>query len=196
VGAWILFNTLGWLEVTIWQMLGPLILILVGGTVLAHAFRRERPARPSRPERPWGHASDGLGATPPPAVPQLGASAIPLESDPGGVVSLFTVMGEAKRASNDKPFRGGEMTAFMGGCVLDLRQASMDPGQEAVVNILAVMAGHEIWVPSGWAVAMDVVPLLGGVDDKRLPPLEPLPPDPPRLRLRGFVLMGGIVIRN
>jgi hypothetical protein len=129
-------------------------------------------------------------------VPQLGASAIPLESDPGGVVSLFTVMGEAKRASNDKPFRGGEMTAFMGGCVLDLRQASMDPGQEAVVNILAVMAGHEIWVPSGWAVAMDVVPLLGGVDDKRLPPLEPLPPDPPRLRLRGFVLMGGIVIRN
>ena len=42
----------------------------------------------------------------------------------------------------------------------------------------------------------DVVPLLGGVDDKRLPPIEALPEPSPRLRLRGFVLMGGVVIKN
>ena len=45
--------------------------------------------------------------------------------------ALVAVMGEAKRASNDQPFRGGEMTAVMGGCVLDLRQATIAPGDEA-----------------------------------------------------------------
>ena len=36
------------------------------------------------------------------------------------------------------------------------------------------MAGHEIWVPTSWTVLSDVVPIIGGVDDKRLPPLEAL----------------------
>lgn len=202
VGTWILLNTLGWLEVTIWQMIGPLILILIGGTVLTHALR-QRSSRLDLPLRPEDANGAWHGETHPstPAAGSLPGVAgappgLPLQSDPGGVVSLFTVMGEAKRASNDKPFRGGEMTAIMGGCVLDLRQATVEPGHEAIVNILAVMAGHEIWVPSGWTVALDVVPLLGGVDDKRLPPLEPLTQHAPRLRLKGLVLMGGIVIRN
>lgn len=200
VGTWMLLNTLGWLDVTIGQMLGPLILILIGGVVLSHALRQRRPPAHGLPPQGTTYTL-GESNGPPPAVPPLPgmpprrAGPAP-QNNPDGMVSLFTVMGEAKRASNDKPFRGGEMTAFMGGCVLDLRQAAMEPGQESIINILAVMAGHEIWVPAGWAVAMDVVPLLGGVDDKRLPPIEPLPPDPPRLRLKGFVLMGGIVIRN
>lgn len=199
VGAWLLLNTLGWLHVTIWQMIGPLILILIGGTLLMHALR-ERPPRPSRPFFPPAAPSGGLGPAPgvaagASALPNGGA-AIPAQSDPAGVVSLFTVMGEAKRASYDNPFRGGDMTAFMGGCVLDLRQAVIEPGQEATVSILAIMAGHEISVPAGWAVALDVVPLLGGVDDKRLPPLEAIREDAPRLRLKGFILMGGLVIRN
>ena len=105
-------------------------------------------------------------------------------------------MGEAKRSSNDKPFLGGEMTAFMGGCVLDLRQAEIPPGGTASLNILAVMAGHEIWVPQGWIVASDVIPLLGGVDDKRLPPLAQAGSDAPRLVLKGFVLMGGVVVKT
>lgn len=199
VGTWILLNALGWLHVTIWQMIGPLILILIGGTLLMHALRERRPPDraaawpPLPPGGPAGAVAGAASGTP--ALPNGGA-AIPVQNDPAGLVSLFTVMGEAKRASNDKPFRGGEMTAFMGGCVLDLRQAAIEPGQEASVNILAIMAGHEIWVPSTWAVALDVVPMLGGVDDKRLPPLEPLREDAPRLRLKGFILMGGLVIRN
>jgi hypothetical protein len=194
VGVWMLLNMLGWIQVTFWQLIAPLVLIAIGTSVVMHAMRRDtsRWARPSRPSRP---ASPGLHPPPMPGTPR-GPEAEPLRSEPGGFVTLFTIMGQSKRASSDKPFRGGEMTAFMGGCVLDLRQATIPPGEVAVVNLLAVMAGHEIWVPPGWAVNCEVVPLLGGIDDKRLPPIEPLPDNAPRLRLKGVVLMSGVVIKT
>jgi hypothetical protein len=49
-------------------------------------------------------------------------------------------------------------------------------------------------------VGLDVMPILGNVEDKRLPALDltPRPPNeaPPRLVLRGVVVMGGVTIRN
>jgi hypothetical protein len=188
IGFWLLLNALGILSVSLGDLVVPLVLILIGATLVSRTLKGtgfERPARPSR----------GIEARIP-DVPSIPLTAGTPRSEASGRVSLFTIMGEAKRASNDRPFRGGEMTAFMGGCVLDLRQAELGLGEQATINILAVMAGHEIWVPSGWVVLSDVVPLLGGMDDKRLPPLTPVPPDAPRLLLKGFVLMGGVVVKN
>jgi hypothetical protein len=91
------------------------------------------------------------------------------------------------------------MTSVMGGCVLDLRQAIVAPGAEAVVNVFAFMGGHEVVVPSGWTVIPDVVPILGAVEDKRLSAIV----DPtlagvaaPRLVLRGMVMLGGLTIKS
>ncbi len=114
--------------------------------------------------------------------------------------SLFAVLAESKRMVVGEPFTGASMTALMGGCVLDLRQALLAPGQEAVVDVFGIMAGHEIIVPAGWAVVPDVVNFLAEVDDKRLPPLidpsvTPGRP-PPRLVLRGFLLMAGTTIKS
>jgi hypothetical protein len=192
IGFWLLLNALGLMAVSLGDMVVPLVLILIGATLVSRTLRGSGPQRPPRPQRPG--LDTGMRAVPPvpPVPPVVGVP----RSDASGRVSLFAMMGEAKRASNDNPFRGGEMTAVMGGCVLDLRQAQMAPGDQAVLNILAVMAGHEIWVPQGWTVASDVVPLLGGTDDKRLPPLAPVPPDAPKLLLKGFVLMGGVVVKN
>jgi hypothetical protein len=102
------------------------------------------------------------------------------------------------------------MTAFMGGCQLDLRAATIPPGEESVIDVLALMGGLEVWVPGGWTVVSQVVPIMGGVEDKRLPmPAAPVAPmgtpgsessaasaAPARLVLRGYVLMGGLVIKN
>ena len=118
----------------------------------------------------------GLGTIPPPLggsmpAPADGFIGTP-QSDATGRVTLFTIMGEAKRASNDKPFRGGEMTAFMGGCVLDLRQAIIAPGNRRASTCWRSWPAMRFWVPHRWSVVTDVVPLLGGMDDKRLPPIE------------------------
>jgi hypothetical protein len=116
-----------------------------------------------------------------------------------GMGSLMAVMGESKRASTGEPFRGTQMTAVMGGCQLDLRQAVLAPGEEAVIDVFAVMGGHELWVPGGWTVISEVTPIMASVDDKRLSSL-PAPggasEPPPRLLLRGTLLMGGLTIKN
>jgi Domain of unknown function (DUF5668)/Cell wall-active antibiotics response 4TMS YvqF len=174
LGSWLLLNTLGLVRVGFWDLFWPLLLIGLGVKLVMRAMNLD--AR--------GGATAGT--------------------------NLFAVMGEHKRTNSDHPFRGGQMTAFMGGCQLDLRAAAIFPGEEAVIDILAVMGGLEVWVPGSWTVVSQVVPIMGGVEDKRLPmPAVPAVPmgtpgsepsvassAPARLVLRGYVMMGGLVIKN
>ena len=168
VGGWLLLSTLGLVRVGIWELIWPLLLILIGVSLVRQTMRRQS------------------------ARAQAGTT---------GTGSLFAVLSESKRmARGGEPFRGAGMTAIMGGCVLDLRQATMAPGEEAIVDVLAVMGGHEIVVPPAWTVIPDVVPVMAGVEDKRLPvPVDTsVPPAmaPPRLVIRGFLLMAGLTIKS
>jgi predicted membrane protein len=122
-------------------------------------------------------------------------------NDRDNTLAVFAVMGGVKRISTAERFRGGEITALMGGTQIDLRQATIPPGEEAVIDVFVIMGGGEILVPSSWTVVTQLVPVMGGVDDKRLPPLpgsaESLAGRPaPRLVLRGLLLMGGIEIKS
>jgi hypothetical protein len=62
------------------------------------------------------------------------------------------------------------------------------------------MGGCEIFVPTAWTVTTPVVPVMGGIDDKRLAPLpgaDGISARPaPRLVLRGLIMMGGIEIKS
>jgi predicted membrane protein len=114
-------------------------------------------------------------------------------------ITVFAVLSGVKRMSNSTRFRGGDVTAFMGGGQIDLRQAIIPPGEEAVIDVLAVMGGCEIVAPPTWNISTPIVPIMGGVEDKRLPPLPgatdaSLPA--PRLVIRGLVLMGGLEIKS
>jgi predicted membrane protein len=115
-------------------------------------------------------------------------------------LAVFAVLSGVKRTSAAERFRGGEITAFMGGTQIDLRQATIPPGEEAVLDIFVVMGGGEIVVPPSWTVVTALVPIMGGIDDKRLPPLpgaENLGGRPaPRLVLRGLLVMGGFEIKS
>ena len=122
-------------------------------------------------------------------------------ADADTTLAVFAVLSGVKRISTAERFRGGEVTAFMGGAQLDLRQATIPPGEEAVLDIFAVMGGCEIIVPPSWTVVTPLVPVMGGIDDKRLAPLpggaESLGGRPaPRLVLRGLLMMGGIEIKS
>jgi predicted membrane protein len=122
-------------------------------------------------------------------------------TDTDDTLSIFAVMAGVKRSSLSTRFRGGEVTAVMGGYQIDLRQATIPPGEEAVLEIFTLMGGGEIFVPTTWTVATPIVPVMGGIDDKRIPALpgalESVGGKPaPRLVLRGLLMMGGIEIKS
>jgi hypothetical protein len=73
-----------------------------------------------------------------------------------------------------------------------LREATLAPGTEALVDVTTMMGGFEIKVPETWNVIVEIVPFMGGYEDKTRHPTDPAAP---RLRVRGFVMMGGVEIR-
>ena len=111
---------------------------------------------------------------------------------------LFAVMSESRRRFDGKPFDGAYMTAFMGGCVLDLRRAMVPPGETRVVEVFGIMVGHDIKVPQDWNVTLDVTPIMGDVKDKRVPAVTPPPlaGAPPTLIVRGTVVMGELKVTD
>jgi hypothetical protein len=106
--------------------------------------------------------------------------------------SGLAVMGGVARRSSSQAFQGADLTAVMGGCEIDLRQASIAPGTEAVIDVFAFWGGIDIKVPEDWTVVTRVTPLMGGVEDTtRAPQLGNK-----RLVVSGIVVMGGVVVKN
>ena len=122
-------------------------------------------------------------------------------SDGGDHPRLAALMGSAQRASNTKVFNGAEMTAMMGSCLLDLTHAQMSPGAEATVDIFAMMGSVTIRVPDGWTIDTHAIPVMGSIRDDRWPAPK-IDADaaagvgPPRLVLRGLVMMGSIFVKS
>jgi predicted membrane protein len=114
-----------------------------------------------------------------------------LTEDSNAMIRATALLGGVSRGNNSAAFRGGELTAMMGGCEIDLRHASIDG--EAVIDIFALWGGVELRVPPDWTVVSRVTPILGGVDDTTRPPQGATRH---RLVLRGFVVMAGVEIKN
>jgi hypothetical protein len=110
-------------------------------------------------------------------------------------VDVLAVMGRHERVSSASQFRGGQVTAVMGRAELDLRQATLEPGQQADLEVFALMGGLSIRVPEGWEVDVRAVPIMGGIN-RRNRGGAPSVPGAPRVVVRGFIMMGGISIRS
>ena len=204
IGTWLFLNTEGLLSVRLWELFWPVILILIG---LSLVFRtggpRRRRGRFGAPGASGSNPSFGASESFVPNASATSAAAPPVlqYADRSERISMFAVWSSVRRTSAASPFRGGDITAIMGGGQLDLRLATIPPGEEAILDIVAVMGGVEILVPSGWEVSTPIFPFMGGVEDKRFPPL---PADPNavrkesggRLVLRGLVMMGGVHIKS
>jgi predicted membrane protein len=106
-------------------------------------------------------------------------------------LSGLAILSAVVRRNSSQAFAGGDLTAILGGCEIDLRKASISG--EAVMDLFAFWGGIEIRVPEDWTIDPRVTPLMGGFEDKTH---QVQPADSKRLVLRGFAIMGGIVIKN
>jgi class 3 adenylate cyclase len=83
--------------------------------------------------------------------------------------------------------------AVMGGAQLDLRRAEIE-GPEVVITAVAFWGGVQITVPEGFDVDLEGFSFMGGRSLKLRD--VPLVPGSPRIRIRGFSVMGGIDVRS
>lgn len=113
---------------------------------------------------------------------------------PGGTerVDAFALLGGVQRVLRSTDFRGGSVSATLGGCDIDLRQATILDGDTAVLDTLALMGGIEVRVPEDWTVETRGMAVLGGFEDKTRRPLD----DRKKLVVTGLAVMGGVEVKN
>ncbi|VXA92412.1 LiaI-LiaF-like domain-containing protein [Massilia sp. 9I] len=110
--------------------------------------------------------------------------------DGTGVLDVTAILGGFERRVSTPDFRGGEITAVMGGCALDLRNSSIQ--SEAVITVFAFWGGVTLKVPPDWTVVLNGTPIMGGFEEKTIAP----PDNSKRLIVRGYAIMGGVEVRN
>lgn len=164
VGIMMTLKRLGFLYVS-WHTMWPLMLIALGGAVVLKAVTGRRAMAGSVPLKDKNDDSDSI-------------------------VDVTAILGGFERRITTPNFRGGEVTAVMGGCELDMRGSSIQG--EAVINVFAAMGGITIKVPPDWAVILHGTPILGGFDEKTIAP----PDNAKRLIIKGYAIMGGVEVRN
>jgi hypothetical protein len=114
----------------------------------------------------------------------------PGDADP--MINMMAFMGGVSRRSLAQAFRGGEATAIMGGCEIDLREATLDSAG-ATIGVFAFWGGIEIKVPAGWRVDNRVFVFMAGSEDSTKGAASPTAPT---LTVKGLAVMGGIEIKN
>ncbi len=112
-------------------------------------------------------------------------------ADEGSAVRAVAIMSGVHRKIASRDFKGGDVTAVMGGCKIDLRGAVIG-AEPAVLDVFAFWGGVEIVVPEAWAVDARTLPLLGGVENRTHPPLDATQ----HLVVTGTVVMGGVEVKN
>ena len=108
----------------------------------------------------------------------------------GARIDASATMSGIVLKNDSQEFAGGEINAVMGAVEIDLRQAAI--ATEAVLHLSIIMGGVEIRVPREWSVVINGAPVLGGIEDKSIPPMMP----GKRLVIEGSVIMGGVEISN
>jgi hypothetical protein len=162
VGVMLTLRRLGYFGFD-WRSVWPLLLIALGGAVIFRALAGRR-------------AIEG--------------GAMKVDEGSSSVVDITAILGGFERRINTPNFRGGEVTAVMGGCMLDLRGSSIEG--EAVINVFVGMGGISLKVPVDWTVVLHGTPILGGFDEKTSAP----PNNNKRLIIKGYAIMGGVEVRN
>jgi predicted membrane protein len=188
VGSFLLAGTTGILRVAI-RDLWPVFLIGLGVLMLWRSGLARRPR--------WDlDGTSTPGAAGPKGTPTANFEAAPdptIETNSNSHFSGTAVLGSFERRINSQDFRGGEVTAVLGGCNIDLRGASITVPHQPIIKVFALFGGIEIRVPDDWTIVSEVELILGGFDDKKAeaPKIEEK-----RLIIRGSVVMGGIEVRN
>jgi len=186
-GWWLLYN----LDLTKIELFDywPLIFVVIGLSILWRAISLRGAGSPNTGlpglELPVVEPAGGGGET-------VDRSAPPAGGDTDRYIRAAALLGGVKRRSSSRDFRGGDATAVLGGCELDLREAKIASG-EAVLDVFALWGGIDVKVPPDWAVVLRGMPILGAIEDETKAVGVP---KRATLVVKGVAIMGGVGVKN
>ena len=108
-------------------------------------------------------------------------------------INSLVAFGGVNRNVISKSFKGGEMTAFMGGAEFNFGKADIE--RRAELDVTVIMGGVKLIVPQNWDVELNTTNILGEVDDKRRGNGATIE-NTKKLVLTGTVTMGGVEIKS
>lgn len=155
------------------QNFWPLLLIILGLTIVFGAFKK-----PRKGDSPYVKYSDEYSGS---------------KENIGGSFDKNVVFSGGEYIVLDPVFSGGELNAVFGGIELDLRKTSLGEG-DTFLEINAVFGGITITVPEDWYVEINLTCVLGGFSDERKSKGQYIPGR--KLIITGACIFGGGEIKN
>ncbi len=167
--------------------LWPVVFLLVGGFLVWQALaRRQAPSGGRREMAPGERVLEG-------AREGLAASR-ERRTEAGSVLNEFAFMGGGDRVVRAQDFRGGEITAIMGGFGIDLRGAAI-AGDSATINVFTLWGGVDLKVPEDWNISVAGTPILG-VFTNSARAFRQGDAAAKTLVVKGVAIMGGVEVKN
>jgi predicted membrane protein len=170
-GLLILLSRSAFFQFNPWSLLGPAIVIWIGLSMLLRGAGEGRLHK-----RFETRASPGISSK---------------NEDPDDWISATAILGHFERRCTSQQFRGGDITAILGGGKVDLRDADIQ-SDNATLDISAVMGGIEILVPTSWVVHIKATPVLSGYEDKTHPSKDA----GKHLIIKGTSVLAGFEVKN
>lgn len=167
IGGMLQVDKLDLLDVNVFKLVGPIVLILIGINVI---FSRTKIYVDKNSFKKTNFNGN-------------------LTSE--DVLDETAVMSGIDINNQSLQFKGGKATAIMGGIDIDLRGATLN-NNEATIEINAIMGGIDIKVPDNWRVEVSGTPIMGGVSNKTRSSNDQ---NAPLLRISYFIMLGGIEIK-
>ena len=210
LGITLLLNTLGIADVSSLLRFWPVIIVLFGASMVSESMR---PADPAAPRRRSGVPCFFIFLL---ILAMLASRTFPdaraAARSAASAVNVTGVMHSSNRTGGGD-FSHGRVAAVMGRSSLDLRQVKLAPGERVDVDVFVAMGRATVRIPDGWVVDASALPVMGSVEEDRFTApaefeapsqsvpgasatLPAKPASPPRLVLRGFVMMGKVEITS
>ena len=105
-------------------------------------------------------------------------------------IDEVAILGGGKKNINSQNFKGGKVTAILGGIDLDLHGSTLSDGNN-ILEVVAIFGGIDVVVPRDWKVILSVTSIFGGYNDKRVLNLNQVYETNKVLVIKGTVLFGG-----
>jgi len=108
---------------------------------------------------------------------------------------ITTIMGGDTRQISSYDFKGGKITAVMGGVELDLTNCYLSK-EGCIIDLSVVMGGISLKISREWNIKSEIIPIMSGIEDEDYHSNNVHIDPAATIILRGSIVMGGVEIKR